>query len=135
MDIGWDESLATGIKSIDDEHQRLFGYIADLETALSKGKSKEVLTPIFDGLLEYTLFHFGHEEQLFSQYQYANSSQHLALHDLFITNMKALRSKFDSKGNFGVASDLLNFLTQWLIDHILGEDEKYLPLFEEKGVK
>ncbi|MDT8446393.1 MAG: bacteriohemerythrin [bacterium] len=131
----WDESLAVGIGTIDQQHQKLFGLIAQLQTAMGQGESKAVLQDIFKGLLEYTEDHFSHEAEIFAQIGYERAEDHLAKHESFTRKLHELKSQFDSSSNFMIGVDVMTFMTDWLVSHILGEDQKYIPLFKEHNIR
>src|SRR3989339_596228 len=129
--FGWNEKMALGIESVDREHQKLFEMIDQLQKAMTKGQSSSALGQIFAGLIDYTNNHFGHEARLFEELGYENRAAHLAKHDLFTDKMAVLKSQFDAQSNFMIGVDVMNFLNDWLIEHVMGEDRKYLPLFNK----
>lgn len=68
--IQWSEDLSVGVKRFDDDHQRLFEMINDLNDAMLRGKGREALNDIITGLEEYAKTHFSAEEKLFAEYEY-----------------------------------------------------------------
>jgi len=38
-------------------------------------------------------------------------------------------------GNIGLSIDIMRFLKDWLTGHIQGTDRKYIPCFQENGLR
>ena len=60
--VQWSPAFATGVKEIDDQHQRLVGYINEL-TGVSKVETRD-LSRLLESAIDYTLYHFAFEEAL-----------------------------------------------------------------------
>jgi hemerythrin-like metal-binding protein len=130
--IVWKDSLNLGFKEIDDQHRKLVAMINKLFDAMSAGKSKEVMQVVFSELSNYIVVHFGAEEKLMKQYGYEEYEYHKQEHAYFIEKLNELKLKFNS-GNTSISLDVLNFLKDWLLKHIMGTDRKYVRLFSSKG--
>lgn len=130
----WNQSLAIGISSIDEQHQQLFHLIDQLQEAMGRGESRAVLDQIFAGLVDYTKVHFTHEAELFEELGYPRMAEHLVKHEAFVKKLTELQSQFESSSNFMIGVDVMTFMTDWLVSHILGEDQKYVALFKENEV-
>ena len=129
----WNAKFSVGIDSIDNQHKRLVGYINQLHDGIQQGKGAEVLTPILDGLLEYTIEHFKNEENLFVSTNYAENEKHREEHQALVLKVQYYR-KLLSSGKATLSTDLLQFLKEWLMIHILGSDMKYKDHFLSRGI-
>lgn len=132
--IDWGPRYFIGLKTMDDQHKVLVDLINELYEAFGSSKNEKVIRKVLDKLLEYTVFHFGNEEQLFSKYGYKEEEGHQLQHQKFIDKMKHFRDHFQ-KESVTVSFDLLNFLKDWLLNHILKIDVKYVAFMKEHGVK
>lgn len=132
--ISWNESLSVGVAEIDQQHQKLIAIINDLNDAMRQGKSKDVMSKIISGLISYTQTHFGTEENYFAKFQYPDTAAHKAEHAKFVAKAVDFRSGFDS-GKIGLSVEVLNFLSDWLTNHIKGTDKKYGPFLNQHGLK
>lgn len=132
--LTWTSDMSLGIASIDAQHKVLFDLINKLQDAMSKGESRAVLGEIFEGLITYTEQHFGYEKSLFEQLGYENAAEHLAKHDAFVEKMVNLQTQFQNNTNFMIGVDVMKFLTDWLVNHIQGDDKQYSGLFKQKGI-
>jgi hemerythrin len=132
--ITWNESLSVNIAEIDRQHKKLIGMVNDLNDAMKVGKGKEVLGEIVRGLVSYTVTHFRAEENYFDRYGYPETDAHKKEHAAFIEKVTDFKDKFESKNLF-LTIEVMNFLSDWLKNHIMGTDKKYSRFFNEKGVK
>jgi len=133
--LTWTSDMSLGIQSIDDQHKKLFELINKLQDAMSKGESRAVLGEIFEGLINYTVDHFGFEKNIFETHGYSEITEHLGEHDRFVKKMQDLQGQFQTNSNFMIGVDVMKFLTDWLVNHIQGEDRKYVTFFQEKGIQ
>lgn len=131
--VDWSERLLTNVKQCDDQHKKLVNLVNDLHTAMTGGKGKEILGKILAELVSYTDYHFKTEEQLFAKYGYPEAQKHKLEHDELTRKAKDLKERFD-KGQVTISIEVMNFLSNWLKDHILGSDKKYGPFLNSKGV-
>jgi hemerythrin len=122
--IKWSDSYSVGIKEIDNQHKGLVIIINELFTFMTEGKAKDNLEPIFEHLTEYTKLHFGVEETMLFKYAYPDLDQHKIEHQKFINKLESLKEDF-KYGKITISLEILNFLKDWLINHIQHTDKKY----------
>ncbi|MBG0777164.1 MAG: bacteriohemerythrin [Desulfovibrionaceae bacterium] len=132
--IVWDDALSVGVASVDEQHKALVGMINDLHAAMRSGKAKTAVQDLVRGLQDYTVFHFGHEEQLFDQTGYPAAPAHKREHRAFVDKVKEFAEAFAS-GRASLTVEVMDFLKKWLINHINGTDKKYGPHMNEHGVR
>lgn len=131
--IQWNDRLQMQIREIDLQHQKLVTMVNGLGEAMRQGKGKEVLSQILAGLTAYTKTHFSTEEKYFAQFSYPQSAEHRQEHAAFVQKVSQFISDFGT-GRVGVTSQVLNFLSDWLVQHIQGSDRQYAPLFKQNGL-
>jgi hemerythrin len=132
--IQWNPSYSVKVGEIDSQHQKLIVMINELNDAMLKGKGKDILSPIIDGLIAYTQVHFSKEELLFDKYQYPDAAAHKAEHVAFVKKVSDFRDGF-RKGQMNLTINIMDFLSDWLVKHICGTDKKYSDFFNKNGVK
>lgn len=128
--VQWTDSLATGILLIDDQHKMLCNIINDLYHSMIRRETDAAAEKIIAGLKEYTMMHFNTEEQYFSHSGYPEVKEHEKTHRLFEEKVAAFERDF-KKGKIKISMDLLNFLKNWLINHIQKTDLRYVPYVRE----
>lgn len=132
----WNPTFSVGITQFDDEHKRLVKMLNDLHEAMLKGKGRDALGAILDGLIGYTRTHFANEEKYMLQHHYPDYPAHKKEHDALAKQVLAVQAKYKQGGTSATLSmDVLNFLSDWLVKHIMGSDRKYTPFFNGKGLK
>lgn len=132
--ISWDDSLSVNIAEIDQQHQNLIRMINELNGAMKLGKGKAVLGKIVSGLISYTVTHFRTEEKYFDQFKYPATETHKKEHAVFIDKVTDFKNKYETRNLF-LTIEVMDFLSDWLKDHIKGSDKKYSGFFNEKGLK
>lgn len=131
--INWDASLSVDIIEIDSQHKQLVAMINDLHQAMLEGKSRDVLGKIIINLLGYAKEHFGTEEKYFERYQYPEAEPHKKEHALFVQKVNTFKEDFE-QGRIGLSIEVMDFLSQWLKQHIKDVDKRFGPFLKSKGV-
>lgn len=123
--IQWQAMFEIGIPSLDMQHKKLVGMINQLEDALTSGKGaiNEEIGSVLVQLVEYTQYHFADEEKVQQQIGFTDHKSHCESHRLFVAQVKAILLRMKNGGAVN-AFELMNFLRDWLINHILCEDRK-----------
>ena len=65
----------------------------------------------------------------FPEYQ-SHRNEHLDFKDKTIACYNKL-----VRGDYQITNEILEYLKQWLINHIQGTDKKYVDCFKENGLK
>lgn len=130
----WKEEYSVNIKEIDDQHKNLVSMINDLHKSMMTGKGKVVLQDVLKRMLNYTIEHFSTEEKYMIKFNFPGYEEHKAAHDTFIDEVHKLSEDFDS-GKLFLTIDVMNFLRDWLREHIMKTDKEYSKVFIENGVK
>jgi len=132
--IEWDDSFSVDISEIDKQHQKLFAMINELADATHGDTAENTLRGIADGLVSYIDVHFTCEEDYFDQFGYAEAQGHKKEHANFVQRVLAFMDEFE-QGNLDVSTDMMQFLSDWLVAHIKGSDRRYAPFLIAQGVK
>ncbi len=130
----WRESYSVGIPSIDEQHKKLVSLINELAEAMHNKKGKEVLKGIIDEMAKYAVYHFQTEEKYMKEFDFPGYDEHKKEHDSFVEKVKEFQKEYE-EGKSLLTVEILMFLRDWLIKHILGTDKKYGPFLIEHGVR
>ncbi len=132
--IDWNDHFSVGIPSIDEQHKKLVNMINALHAAIEQDQGEDALNDIFDGLAVYIEKHFSYEEGLFAEHGFPDEEAHRREHEILTEQVETLRKRFEAEeGMITVA--LLEFLKNWLQNHILDSDKRYSSFLQEKGVE
>ena len=130
----WNDIYSVGVKQFDDEHKRLIDYINRLHQGITTGDSKTAIISVLGGLIDYTVNHFSHEEQLLRAKGYPDLVVHKDEHDDLFIRVNEYRSNL-TKGYDSFSPELMFFLKDWLTEHIQRTDKAYGVFLNEKGVR
>lgn len=121
-----DEYL-TGIESIDNEHRVLF-EIADEIYQLCKNEfvpdKYDHIVNLIEKLKNYTIVHFQHEEEYMESINYKRMFTQKIQHDNFRRKLDTMDLEIIDDNQEEAIQDLLQFVTDWLVEHILETDKK-----------
>lgn len=121
----WKADYSVGIKKIDNQHQELFRRFGLLMDAMSDNDSQQQLPELIKFLNDYVITHFRDEEAMMAKLGAPELEHHKAIHEDFIDDLKMFNNDFQEEGaSLTVANNLLFRLSDWLINHILHEDQK-----------
>lgn len=130
----WNEKYSTGIQSIDNQHKEIFAYMNRLLDAMKLGQADKVIYQIVIELEKYSIVHFQKEEFFFQRFNYSETKEHIQEHQFFIQKVANLKSELKA-GKKALFIELLNFLKDWIENHILVTDKKYSECFLKNGLK
>ena len=132
--IDWTNKNAVGVAEVDAQHQKLFELLNRLHESVVQGKEQSELFAILDELIDYTVYHFKTEEDLFLKYDFPGYQEHKDVHDELTRTAVDLQQQL-REGSAVLSFELLDFLNSWLIDHTLGLDQEMGPFLNAKGVR
>lgn len=130
--VSWSSKIETGIKKFDDQHKELVRLLNKFYTAVNEGRSKTVLGEVLNELANYTVYHFQSEEDAFRQFNFPDKDEHIRIHKDLVNQVLKVIKDFES-GKDVVSINLLQFLKEWVVKHIMGDDMKYGRYFKEIG--
>ena len=131
--IPWDESFKTGVASFDSDHRELVRLINELHSGLVSGFTISEMTFILDDLVRYTAVHFKREEELMDAHSYPDTARHKAEHADLVRQVSDFQDQLKQGKKF-FTLQLMGFLKDWLINHILKTDMRYGKFFRERGI-
>ncbi len=128
----WMDTYSVGVKQFDDAHKRLIAIINGFCTACMENKPLEELTDQLIELIRYARHHFREEEEWMLATEYPLHAEHRSRHDFLFDQVLEFTQKF-FHGHLE-KSEITEFLMDWLLSHILGEDMKYRAHSEQTGI-
>ncbi|MBP2649642.1 MAG: hemerythrin-like metal-binding protein [Firmicutes bacterium] len=132
--IVWKEEYRVGIESIDEQHKKLL-EIADrvvklLQDELITDKYDKIVA-LLEELKEYTVYHFTFEEAYMKSIGYSKLLSHKVAHDDFIEKISNIDLNKIDDDQDGYLLSLLDFVADWIGNHIMKTDKKYAGLEPE----
>lgn len=122
--IVWnDERMSLGVDEIDAQHQKMIKMFNTLYDSFHSGDVREGLQEALVGLAEYVNTHFRDEEALMKRINYRHYDEHCLRHQELRDRVAAKLRRLKQGQEVGVL-EMLNFMKDWIIEHIEVEDKK-----------
>ena len=128
----WNKNYSVGVQTLDGQHTGLFEILNDLHAAMMKGQAQSLTGPLLRKLLEYTNTHFKAEEAMMAGTKYPGLADHKIKHRDLVKQVEDYVARYE-KGEITLNLHLLNFLRDWLTNHIQKVDKEYGPWLNERG--
>lgn len=132
--LTWSQEYSVGVQSIDGQHSGLFAILNDLGNAAAMGKARQVTAVLLRKLVDYTSFNFQAEERLMASTNYPGLPQHRIRHHEHTRRVNEFVGLWE-KGQAIIDEHVLEFLGDWLANHIQSDDKQYGPWLNEHGVR
>lgn len=131
--VQWKDEYSVGLDSIDHQHKKLLSLINQLQTAVDYSTGEEFEREALDELVGYTKTHFSFEEGLMKDNGYPDYEPHKAQHEKMVKHVEEVLAEYEQDHDTAM-SNAVEFLKDWLINHINGTDQKYSDFLISKGV-
>lgn len=122
--IKWRDSYSVGVEKFDKEHLKLVELVNDMYVIVRDKGDAVALNACIDGVVEYTQFHFASEEEAMEKANYPGLDEHKKIHAELVEQVVAFLERLKTEGE-GIRTEFYHFLRKWLVDHMVGEDQKY----------
>ena len=129
----WSPALQVGHSEIDRQHQKLIDLANRLNAAMQAGQGRAICGDILQELVDYTVSHFGFEEGLMHTHAYSDREAHLEEHRKLIQSVTEFKQQFDA-GQASVSIELMGFIRDWLVNHILKVDKALARELASRGL-
>lgn len=128
----WDDKLSVEISEIDDQHKNLLRIGRDLvnvlETSTDGLDQYDEIKNLLQELHSYTVYHFTSEEELMEKANFIDLPSHRFQHKLFVKKLEEVDLDEIDQDQSGYTMDLLDFIANWITNHILKIDTQYAPI-------
>lgn len=121
---GWQDSFSVGVDNMDQDHRKMMQMINSLFEAMKQGQSKSMLSPLISDLYSYATEHCKREEAYLTQIKHPDLETQRQQHALFLQKVLEFQNNFQA-GNNSVSVQMLPYLNDWFLNHIMKIDSKY----------
>jgi hemerythrin-like metal-binding protein len=122
--ITWDDSFNIQVDVIDQQHRRLVELMNRLIAIQDEKASDDEIAEILGAMTNYLGYHFDTEEQLMIDRGYPELESHREEHQTFVTQTANFIATYRQSG-VSLKSDILLFLKEWLVEHIVKTDAHF----------
>ena len=139
--IEWNRKYSVGIPKIDREHKRLIAVINKAILSKEQKDGLEELKQVLEEMRTYAQTHFETEENYMIEFDYPEYQYHKDEHLDFISKIDAyddslIRADFhiSNQAQEYIANEIRDYLSKWLIKHVMNTDKKYVDCFMYNGL-
>lgn len=132
--LEWNETFSVHVREFDEHHKRIIEMINGLRNVMGQGVDDTGVAEMVHNLIDYASTHFKAEERYMAQFGFAGYELHEAEHDRFIAQVLGFQNRLSRREQI-IPDELLRFLKDWLVTHILGTDKQYSQFFNDKGLR
>lgn len=131
--LAWSEDFSVKVKLLDEQHKVMVSIINELIESVNNQPNQEKINEIIARMTNYKHHHFDTEEKYFAEFNFEGAAEHIVAHRNFNVQVEKLQKEY-SGDIIAFTFNLLDFLEDWLIDHIQNMDHKYIKCFNEHGL-
>ena len=128
--IQWNDSYAVGHGVLDKQHRRVFEIMNELYDAVQNGNCIEHARKLADEIIVHAAEHFELEEKLMEAANYPGLAEHAEEHRKVRDRAIEYRDQM-LDGTHATAVRMLNFIKDWILDHLVAWDREYVPYISE----
>jgi len=130
----WTEALSVGVREIDAQHRKLVEMVNALNEAMLARAGREAQKAVIDGMVDYAATHFATEEKYMQSTGYQALSTHRVEHERYTAKALDLKTRVQKAG-FVLTLEIVDFLKDWLTNHIQKTDKAYQKCLVEHGIR
>ena len=119
----WSSLFETGLEEVDAQHQRLVALVNQLGDDAHSGDAVRIDQALAE-LADYTVYHFECEERIMADAGVSalHADRHRATHQRFVAQVVQWIGRRQAGEQLPIGA-LVEFLADWLVFHILGDDQ------------
>jgi hemerythrin-like metal-binding protein len=132
--IVWTEEFSLGVEKLDQQHRELFSIVNELIENQDATATSELLEDVLFRVCGYAAYHFRTEERVMKEYGYPGYASQVSEHAAF--RVKAAGFCADAiagKNESGLLGEMLEYLHNWLFNHILESDLVFKNFLIQNG--
>jgi hemerythrin len=120
----WYKKYSVNNEELDNHHKKLMDIFNRLFVTCTKAENVNCVGPIIVELIEYSNYHFSAEEKYLADIGYKGIDEHKQLHRFFTDKVREMQ-QVENKNDYDLTKDIIVFLGNWLLQHVIVEDKKY----------
>ncbi len=136
----WNENLETGIELVDEQHKNFLKHANEYILRIMASKASPENNPNlergaekqFEFLHDYLQYHFQAEETFMADSNWPGYREHQAIHNQLKFKVKALEQVMISGTKKQRMDGVTQLVEEWIVDHILNEDQKFADYYKER---
>ena len=132
--VSWSGAFSVNVKEIDEQHRRFLRFLREAYAKIGMQLKPGELNPLLDRLMEHANEHFATEEKYFAEFKYEYGAHHIELHEKIRTEIVEFKERHKNDLSANLTWELVDFLENWLLDHVMKHDKLYIETFNANGL-
>ncbi len=129
--LKWKDEYSMNEEKIDKQHKGLFKLSNEIYDLVEAGVDDyEHFRELFLALNDYGIEHFLYEEMYMQEQGYPDLKEHIKQHNEFSNQVRDLCVGIDKETHI---KDIGEFVSTWLVEHVLNEDMEYKEFIENRN--
>ena len=128
----WKDQFSVNNSELDRQHQNFFKLLNQIAEHIGRVDSLDCLGESVESLYDYASRHFAEEEDYLAFVGYPNLAQQRKQHAFFKTQIAQFGKNLQSS-SAGDLDNLLAFMRDWFLQHILEADQEYARFVAVSG--
>jgi hemerythrin-like metal-binding protein len=133
--VVWNDRLRVGVPSFDDDHRRLVDLMNELYEAILAGRGRSMVDRVFDEMDASYRSHCVREEEALIRTGFPAAGEHKQEHDRIYKKIESLRAQFGEGALAAPSLEAMALLKDWLHEHLLNWDMKYVEHLKHRGIR
>jgi hemerythrin len=127
----WKDEYSVGISKIDKQHKEIIALVRDLSRlcAVDDKDSYGTFKIMLSSAIEYFKNHFFEEEEYMLEKKFPSYLEHKEQHGKMLLRLNELNLNL-GKDNSMTINGIIEFLTEWYREHLLGFDKEMGEYFK-----
>jgi hemerythrin len=138
MVFEWKQNYSVNVKEIDIQHKEILELMHFIYDSIMSKKSTDILNKALEVLAHHTKAHFLTEEMYFKEFKYEGAAEHIDAHNKLLRDIanfiEKIKQEKERERILEIFFDLIDFLENWLVDHLETLDKKYTKCFNDHGL-
>ena len=129
--ITWNDDFKVGVEQLDEQHRQLIQILNRLISKPQATTGSETISELLNDMMNYSKTHFETEENFLRQCNYPHLDEQIAQHRAFRKKNVDFCTATMQKDKT-VPKEILHYLHDWWMNHILKSDMKYKPFLNKQ---
>jgi hemerythrin len=129
----WKSEYDLGLPKIDEQHRKIVEMLNKLYAAKRSDAVQQVIKETLAELVAYTKVHFEDEEAAMLAANYPALKKQCREHQAMTDQVFAMCDRLE-RGDEPATFELLNFMNEWLKNHVTGSDREFGEFMRDQAV-
>lgn len=130
--ITWSSAFSVDNEELDDQHKEFLELIREAYGKIGGKLSPGELNTLLDRLYVHANNHFATEEKYFKEFNYERAEEHTKMHNEIRAEILKFKERHKNDISEKLVWELVDFLENWLVDHIMKQDKLYVESVSRK---